>query len=290
MSKKTQDTIQDDPNAPRNDFLPFAATSTANVIDQAAYQTLEARTGGFVAGVAKSMQLNKVWRQSSIVAASIGQYINNRTGKDVIDDGDVLKLAALFEEAVKKTSGGGVPLGGIIAWSGAAAAIPAGYSLCNGQNGTPDLTGRFILGGAEKGVAGGSAKISIDQMPAHTHTGSTAVGGKHGHTGSATDAGTHTHSISDPQHEHALLNVDQSDKKQQNKGAYGLNTPTGTFTATTKNSSNISIQAVGNHSHTVSIVDGGDHSHTMSLDNTGGGKDYLPPYFQLCYIMRTSGE
>ena len=40
----------------------------------------------------------------------------------------------------------GVPSGGIIAWSGAIGAIPAGYVICNGSNGTPDLRDRFIVG------------------------------------------------------------------------------------------------------------------------------------------------
>lgn len=44
-------------------------------------------------------------------------------------------------------SGGGFPSGGIIIWSGAADAVPSGWVLCNGEHGTPDLRGRFVLGG-----------------------------------------------------------------------------------------------------------------------------------------------
>ena len=36
--------------------------------------------------------------------------------------------------------------GMIILWSGAADAIPSGFVLCNGSNGTPDLRGRFVVG------------------------------------------------------------------------------------------------------------------------------------------------
>lgn len=42
------------------------------------------------------------------------------------------------------------PPGGIILWSGTIASIPSGWVLCNGTNGTPDLTDRFVIG------AGGS--------------------------------------------------------------------------------------------------------------------------------------
>ena len=37
-----------------------------------------------------------------------------------------------------------VPSGGIVIWSGAKNQVPSGWALCNGQNGTPDLTGRFV--------------------------------------------------------------------------------------------------------------------------------------------------
>ena len=39
-----------------------------------------------------------------------------------------------------------IPSGGIIIWSGAANAIPSGWYLCNGSNGTPNLSGRFVVG------------------------------------------------------------------------------------------------------------------------------------------------
>ena len=31
-------------------------------------------------------------------------------------------------------------------WSGSIGAIPVGYYLCNGSNGTPDLRDRFVVG------------------------------------------------------------------------------------------------------------------------------------------------
>lgn len=39
----------------------------------------------------------------------------------------------------------GVPEGTIVMW--ASSIIPAGWSICNGQNGTPDLRQKFVLGG-----------------------------------------------------------------------------------------------------------------------------------------------
>jgi microcystin-dependent protein len=41
---------------------------------------------------------------------------------------------------------GGVPSGCILPWYGEAEIIPAGWVLCDGNNGTPDLRGRVIVG------------------------------------------------------------------------------------------------------------------------------------------------
>jgi len=52
-----------------------------------------------------------------------------------------------------------VETGSIILWSGAIVDIPAGYVLCDGNNGTPDLRDKFVpgAGGAYAvGSAGGS--------------------------------------------------------------------------------------------------------------------------------------
>ena len=69
-------------------------------------------------------------------------------------------------------------------WAGTVAAIPAGWLLCNGANGTPDLRDRFIKGaanGANPGATGGATT--------HTHA---------AHTGVI----NHTHPVTDPGHTH----------------------------------------------------------------------------------------
>ena len=59
---------------------------------------------------------------------------------------------------------GTVPLGGIIMWSGATTAIPAGWKLCDGNNGTPNLKDRFIVGAGgayAMGATGGSTTTTL---------------------------------------------------------------------------------------------------------------------------------
>ncbi len=73
---------------PQVDFLPFANGSGANVVSQASYSALTTiLSNGFSAGTAQSAQLNKVWRQSSIMSAVLANLIADITGQNVIDDG-----------------------------------------------------------------------------------------------------------------------------------------------------------------------------------------------------------
>jgi hypothetical protein len=68
-----------------------------------------------------------------------------------------------------------VPRGAIIMWSGALADVPAGWQLCDGTNGAPNLQDRFILGTAaaeEPGSPGGAHSLTLTtaQTPQHVHS------------------------------------------------------------------------------------------------------------------------
>ena len=83
-----------------NQILPFGTVPGANVLTPADYQALAARLGGFSAGTAKSKELNTVWRQASFVTAMIAQYIADKSGQDVLDNGDLAALQAKFVAAL----------------------------------------------------------------------------------------------------------------------------------------------------------------------------------------------
>lgn len=83
-----------------NDFLVFGGGSSPNVIDQATYAALAARLSGFQSGTALSAQLNKVWRQSSIMAAVLAQFTANFSGQNSVDDGTIATLLANLQAAI----------------------------------------------------------------------------------------------------------------------------------------------------------------------------------------------
>lgn len=73
----------------------------------------------------------------------------------------------------------GLPSGIICMWSGSPDNIPTGWKLCNGDNGTPDLKGRFVVGYnvsdteynavGKKNDANKTMTLTAGQMPKHRH-------------------------------------------------------------------------------------------------------------------------
>lgn len=87
-----------------NDFLPFATGGSANVLTQAQWVAYTSLLNGFQSGVAQSNAVNKAIRQSSIMAAVLGQFIANTTGQNATDDGTTATLLANLIAAVKASS------------------------------------------------------------------------------------------------------------------------------------------------------------------------------------------
>jgi hypothetical protein len=97
---------------------------------------------------------------------------------------------------------GFVPIGGIIMWSGTVASIPTSWALCDGNNGTPDLRDKFVVGAKQDsgGVAKSNIRGSLEQSSTVTGVTLTHNGSIADHTGlshSGIAVGTHgdlTHS------------------------------------------------------------------------------------------------
>ena len=79
------------------------------------------------------------------------------------------------------------PTGIIVMWSGSIVSIPAGWYLCNGANGTPDLRDKFVVGAGSTynpAATGGSLTTSTPSL----HSGFAPAGGDN----AAEDNHTHT--------------------------------------------------------------------------------------------------
>ncbi len=61
-----------------------------------------------------------------------------------------------------------LPSGTILLWSGSIATIPGGFVLCDGNNGTPDLRDRFLVGAGGAYAVGASGGTTQHN---HTFTG-----------------------------------------------------------------------------------------------------------------------
>ena len=151
--------------------------------------------------------------------------------------------------------------GMIMMYTGSTA--PSGWAICNGQNGTPDLRNRFIVGAGNSynvGVTGGfdSVSLSESQIPSHTH--------------SFSGSSSHSHGINDPGHTHTM-NFNQGNIISSG-GAFGLK-DSGTANRINTNTTGISVNS---QSVTISGNTGG----------TGGGQAHenRPPYYALMFIMK----
>lgn len=86
----------------KNEFLPFGTAEGANVLSNQEYEALAARHNGFTSGVAKSKELNKVWRQASLIASAVAQFIVDTDQTDLLDNGNVLTIKSRLVSAMKE--------------------------------------------------------------------------------------------------------------------------------------------------------------------------------------------
>lgn len=185
-----------------------------------------------------------------------------------------------------------LPLGVIVMWGGLVASIPADWALCDGQNGTPDLRGRFIKGAA--GEAGGSGGAAT-----HTHAGHSAhvftqPAAHSDHTGVIShthvqDAHTHTQNA----HNHVLTELrDATTGGATTNIALTADTSStlgtkvsGSMTATNQNATAVNQTPVGavstlaHSAHSGGSVDGHSAHDTVSNE---------PAFYELCFIQRVA--
>ena len=179
--------------------------------------------------------------------------------------------------------------GMIILWSGAQNAIPTGWVICDGNNNTPDLRNRFIIGagfggGYSVNQTGGSSSILLGtaNLPAHTHQLGGSVGnknlGNHNHSFSGSGSSSHSHGFpvgsDDDDNDTAIENV-------TNAASQPGNFSTNNATVNISISGTTGNKNLGNHNHSLPATTGNQGGAMNTAFNN------LPPYYALCYIMKT---
>ena len=177
----------------------------------------------------------------------------------------------LTEADTEEITNAAFVVGQVIMWYGNVNNIPAGWQLCDGTNGTPDLRDRFVVGAGTTyalGATGGATQSSA---------GTTGSAGAHTHTMATVGETTLT--------EAQLPVITLSVKGSFNQGGYdgGGND---FFRARASNGFSTGhglIQSFGGgqpHTHSGGLTDSqGDHTHSTPAVAT------LPPYFGLYFIM-----
>lgn len=170
------------------------------------------------------------------------------------------------------SEGASIPSGLICMWHGLLANIPTGWTLCDGQNGTPDLRSKFVKGaaaGVDPGSTGGALTHTHSDHASHTHT--------------YTEIVNHTHPVTDPGHTH-------------NQQRHGTTTGslTGITTAPDTSSSNPTAMGPSTASATTGITTanpaGGVATGTTngpSATLTHNSPNHEPPFYTVAFIMKT---
>ncbi len=157
-----------------------------------------------------------------------------------------------------------VPRGAIIMWSGTLASVPAGWALCDGQYGTPDLRDKFICGWTNLVNPGGTGgQDSVTLIAANLPL--------HGHTFNATtnDPGGHAHGAGS----YYVQNFDKANNTSINGDSWRYNTGSGDKPVLGTSGT------AGAHTHTVSGTTGNGTGTSTSFDNR-------PVYYKLAFIMK----
>ena len=219
-----------------------------------------------------------------------------------------------------------LPCGSIVNYSGDNA--PNGWLICDGSEisrttyaslfsiiGTkygsastihnfklPDLGERipvgYKLGINYLGYTGGNNSITLttNQIPSHTHTGTSDSNGAHTHTGTSDSSGTHNHSASDSGHTHTYVDAYFAENNGGTINIFGAGSVTdddneyryrpGAVTDT--GYANITVNNNGSHNHTFTTGSNGSHNHTFTTGSTGSGEsiNIRNPYILLNYIIK----
>ncbi|MBI4688573.1 MAG: tail fiber protein [Nitrospirae bacterium] len=206
-------------------------------------------------------------------------------GIKVGNDSEMLPRQKITSVGYALSAWNGVPKGGIIMWSGAITDIPAGWALCDGSNGTPNLRDRFVVG-AGSGYAVHATGGTTTNNISHTHSGPSH---QHGIFGNDLNhyhgVNGHTHDYIgstgiSPQRRDASTSGSTDFSDRDHTHSYSGTTDAGTLYAT-KWASEQGFNL--NHNHG-GATDANGTGQTGSEGSTS--LENRPPYYALAFIMK----
>ena len=162
-----------------------------------------------------------------------------------------------------------IPTGVIVMWSGSTSSVPTGWALCNGQNGTPDLRDRFIVGAGNSysvGSKGGADSVTLttSQMPSHAHS-------------------LNVNSFN------VKINFDSGVERASDKGTNISGTHNTIAEAGSGSQYGIRIGSTASYDNGYAVSDL-THASTIdaSISNSGSDQSHenRPPYYALAFIMK----
>ena len=229
--------------------------SSGQVLSSDGTDTKWINAGSLTAGAASQIGVN----QATANANHFITMVDTSSGNEEIRvDTDLTYNPVTNTLSATNLAGNGVGITGIeafvtgmiILWYGNTGNIPTGFVLCDGNNSTPDLRDRFVVGA-------GSA-----YSPSDTGGSKDAVVVSHNHSASS--------SVTDPGHFHTTNNyVARSNYAEPRNFGVGTDGNLNNTGDTNSKTTGISV------------------STSVSSQGVSGTDKNLPPYYALCYIMKT---
>lgn len=235
--------------------------------------------------------------EGNVTGNLVGDTIGTHTGDvDVrgssllLDDGQI--DPSKITDLVNFIKDNCIEVGMMMMWSGTIDSIPARWALCDGNNGTPDLTDKFVIGAGDTYAVG-----AFGGAVSHNHAATVAAAGAHTHSA---ESGEHTLTVDEiPSHHHQMIataggtqvpfnstaDTDSPIMADYDTGGDAKYSLRGRLGATGDRAGTSQVGGGQPHSHSGGTTsENGSHTHSITVD----GNSNLPPYYALAFIMKVA--
>lgn len=223
---------------------------------------------------------NIITKRITIAASGVSGFTNRINANQAAASTNKDDISGLRSTVLAQSSSL-VVKGTIVMWAGTQ--VPSGWAFCDGQNGTPDLRGKFPIGFTSSGnfvrplnTTGGSFDVDVTAAGTHNHGGNTG-----GTTLSIAQIPSHGHTTTQTPHNH------QHQDGVENAATYRVDDGNDTFVPTAKT---ILTRTTGNSNIDITVNNtGGGTAHNHTVPNDGNHTHNavsVPPYYAIGFIQK----